>query len=115
MRNDCEFMGSEDLIVGEDGLHLSRDGHRILASKLSMKVQQILKQYNFFRNYYFANISSRCLKGACTTMKENKLLSYISMLTPEQIDKIIDRLPRLYEEVLSQAPVSPPGQSEPTS
>lgn len=55
------------------------------------------------------------LKGACTTMKENKLLSYISMLTPEQIDKIIDRLPRLYEEVLSQAPVSPPGQSEPTS
>ena len=43
MRNDCEFMGSEDLIVGEDGLHLSRDGHRILASKLSMKVQQILK------------------------------------------------------------------------
>ena len=39
VRNDCEFMGNEDLIVGEDGLHLSRDGHRILASKLAIKVQ----------------------------------------------------------------------------
>lgn len=43
MRNDCEFMGNEDWQVGEDGVHLSRDGHRILASKLSRKVKEILK------------------------------------------------------------------------
>jgi lysophospholipase L1-like esterase len=43
MRNDCEFMNNEDLEVGEDGVHLSRDGHRILASKLSRKVKEILK------------------------------------------------------------------------
>lgn len=43
MRNDCEFMGNEDWQVGEDGVHLSRDGHRILASKLSRKVNEILK------------------------------------------------------------------------
>lgn len=43
MRNDCEFMGNEDWQVGEDGVHLSRDGHRIVASKLSRKVKEILK------------------------------------------------------------------------
>lgn len=43
MRNDCEFMNNEDLEVGEDGVHLSRDGHRILASKLSRKVKEIIK------------------------------------------------------------------------
>ena len=43
MRNDCEFIGNEEWLVGEDGIHLSRDGHRILASKLSMKVKEIFK------------------------------------------------------------------------
>ena len=43
MRNDCDFIGNEDWLVGEDGIHLSRDGHRILASKLSMKVKEIFK------------------------------------------------------------------------
>ena len=43
IRNNCEFIGNDDLDVGEDGIHLSRDGHRILASKLAMK---ILEMYN---------------------------------------------------------------------
>lgn len=43
MRNDCEFMDNEDLEAGEDGVHLTRDSHRILASKLSRKVQEIFK------------------------------------------------------------------------
>lgn len=29
--------------IGEDGVHLSRDGHRILASKLSMKIKEMYK------------------------------------------------------------------------
>ena len=41
VRNNCEFMSNDDLVVGEDGLHLSRDGHRILASKLAMKINKI--------------------------------------------------------------------------
>ena len=43
IRNECEFMGNEDWEVGEDGGHLSRDGHRILASKLSMKIKEMYK------------------------------------------------------------------------
>ena len=43
IRNECEFMGNEDWEVGEDGVHLSRDGHRILASKLSMKIKEMYK------------------------------------------------------------------------
>lgn len=42
-RNGCEFMGNEDWEVGEDGIHLSRDGHRILASKLSMKILRMFE------------------------------------------------------------------------
>jgi len=43
IRNECEFMGNEELEVGEDGIHLSRDGHRILASKLSLKIKEMYK------------------------------------------------------------------------
>lgn len=43
IRNECEFLGNEELEVGEDGIHLSRDGHRILASKLAMKIKEIYK------------------------------------------------------------------------
>lgn len=43
IRNGCEFIGNEDWQVGEDGVHLSRDGHRILASKVSRKVKEILE------------------------------------------------------------------------
>ena len=43
IRNGCEFLDNEDLEVGEDGLHLTRDGHRILASKIAMKLQEIFK------------------------------------------------------------------------
>ena len=34
------------------------------------------------------------MKGL-TPMKENKLLTYISTLTPEQIDKLVNCLPQL--------------------
>lgn len=43
MRNDCDFIGNEDWQVGEDGIHLSRDGHKILASQVARKVKEILK------------------------------------------------------------------------
>ena len=82
----------------------------IITWKHFLIVISISRLYNVFR-IIIANKSSRCLKGACTTMKENKLLSYISMLTPEQINKVIDRLPQLYEEVSKQAPVCSPGQT----
>ena len=39
-----------------------------------------------------------------TPMKENKLLTYISTLTPEQIDKLVNRLPQLYASISKQAP-----------
>lgn len=41
LRNECYFMNNEDLQAGEDGIHLTRDSHRILASKLSMKIKEI--------------------------------------------------------------------------
>ena len=41
IRNNCVFQDNSDLVVGEDGLHLSRDGHRILASKLAIKIKEI--------------------------------------------------------------------------
>lgn len=37
------------------------------------------------------------------TMKENKLLTYISMLTPEQIEKLVNQLPRLISSLSEQA------------
>lgn len=44
-------------------------------------------------------------------MKENKLLSYISMLTPEQIEKLVNQLPRLTALLSEQAPPYPPEQT----
>lgn len=41
IRNDCLFLSNEDLEAGEDGIHLTRDSHRILASKLCKIVQSI--------------------------------------------------------------------------
>jgi hypothetical protein len=35
-------------------------------------------------------------------MKENKLLSYISTLTPEQIEKLVSHLPQLYASASKQ-------------
>lgn len=40
-RNGCYFIGNDDLQVGDDGVHLTRDSHRILASKISRKVEEI--------------------------------------------------------------------------
>lgn len=41
VRNNCLFLSNEDLEPGEDGLHLKRDSHRILASKLCKMIQEI--------------------------------------------------------------------------
>lgn len=43
LRNNCIFQDNSDLVVGEDGVHLSRDGHRILASKLTMKIKDLFE------------------------------------------------------------------------
>ena len=37
-------------------------------------------------------------------MQENKLLSYISMLTPEQIDKLVNQIQLLTSLLSEQAP-----------
>ena len=51
--------------------------------------------YNVFRNIFYERRFAY-LKGACCTMNENnKLLSYIYTLTPEQIEKLVNQLPRL--------------------
>ena len=42
IRNGCDFIGNGYWEVGEAGVHLSRDGHRILASKLSRKIKEII-------------------------------------------------------------------------
>ena len=60
-----------------------------------------------FSELLLANKSSRRLKGACFTMKENKLLSYISTLTPSQIEKLVNQLPQLYASISEQAPPYP--------
>lgn len=39
MRNNCLFLSNDDLVAGEDGLHLTRDSHRILASRLAKIVK----------------------------------------------------------------------------
>ena len=44
-------------------------------------------------------------------LKENKLLSYISTLTPEQIEKLVIHLPLLYASISEQALPCPQGQS----
>ena len=61
--------------------------------------------YNVFRfqNYFFGEHMSARLKGACFKMKDNKLLSYISMLTPAQIEKLVSQLPRLTSLLSEQA------------
>lgn len=54
------------------------------------------------------------LKGACIKMKENKLLSYISMLTPEQIEKLVNQLPQLIALLSEQVPPCHPEQTSQT-
>ncbi len=44
MRNDCYFVGNEEWKTGEDGIHLSRDSHRIIASIVSRKVKEIFEK-----------------------------------------------------------------------
>ncbi len=41
MRNKCYFIGNEEWKTGEDGIHLSRDSHRVIASILSRKIKEI--------------------------------------------------------------------------
>ena len=45
------------------------------------------------------------------TMKENKLLTYISTLTPEQIDKLVNHLPQLISLLSEEGQPSLRGQS----
>lgn len=40
----------------------------------------------------------------------DKLMAYINTLTPEQIDKIINELPRLTSLLEESVPPDPPGQ-----
>ena len=44
-------------------------------------------------------------------MKENKLLSYISTLTPEQIEKLVNHLPQLISSLSEQDQFCPQEQS----
>ena len=64
-----------------------------------------------FSESFLANKGSHRLKGACIKMKENQLLTYISSLTPEQIEKLVNQLPRLTSLLSEQAPLCPPGQT----
>ena len=41
-RNDCFFLSAVDLAVGSDGVHLTKDSHRELASRLTKTVKEIL-------------------------------------------------------------------------
>ncbi len=43
LRNNCLFLSNEDLEPGEDGVHLTRDSHRILASRLSQMVKEVFE------------------------------------------------------------------------
>lgn len=40
----------------------------------------------------------------------DKLMAYINNLTPEQVDKIMNQLPRLISLIEESAPPYPPGQ-----
>lgn len=64
-----------------------------------------------FSERFIANIDSHRLKGACIKMKENQLLTYISSLTPEQIEKLVNQLPRLTSLLSEQAPLCHQEQS----
>ncbi len=44
LRNNCYFIGNEEWKTGEDGIHLSRDSHRVIASILSRKIKEIYKK-----------------------------------------------------------------------
>ena len=63
---------------------------------------------------YFQNITEERvflprMKGECKMTPKEELLSYISNLTPEQVDKIINQLPQLISAIGAQ---EPPGHLE---
>ena len=64
-----------------------------------------------FSELSFCELTFARLKGACLIMKENKLLSYIAMLTPEQIQKLVNQLPLLTSLLSEQAPPCPREQT----
>ena len=51
-------------------------------------------------------------KGECRMSAKDELLSYISTLTPEQVDKILSQLPRLTSLLEESSPLCPLGQTE---
>ena len=61
----------------------------------------------FLREHRFARLE----RSLYFKMEENKLLSYISTLTPEQIEKLVKELPRLISLLQEQAPPCPPVQT----
>lgn len=69
-----------------------------------------LRLYNVFRIYLRTKVR-RLERSLSLKMKENKLLSYISMLTPEQIEKLVNQLPRLTALLSEQAPPCPREQT----
>ena len=69
-----------------------------------------LRLYNVFRIIICEHRFAR-LERSLYQMKENKLLSYISTLTPEQIEKLVKELPRLTSLLSEQAPLCPPEQT----
>lgn len=40
-RNKCYFIGNENLEVGEDGVHLTSESHKLLAEKVFYKINEI--------------------------------------------------------------------------
>ena len=69
-----------------------------------------LRLYNVFRIIFLANTGSPLLKGEHTMSAVDKLISYVSSLSPEQIEKIVNQIPRLTSLLSEQAPPCPPGQ-----
>lgn len=43
MRNNCLFISNEDLEPGEDGIHLTKESHKILAAKLEKIIKENFK------------------------------------------------------------------------
>ena len=70
-----------------------------------------------FTNLLRYNVSKENFATFCyigdIEMKENKLVEFISLLTEEEIDKIIAELPKLIVMLGESVPPYPPEQSAP--
>ena len=50
IRNDCIFLSNQDIEPGEDGIHLTRDSHRILASRLYKIIKENFETKDIKKN-----------------------------------------------------------------